>query len=206
MGISLIIAAELENQKQIWIDGGGTEKEFQNDFGFKVSNGLYFPKDIAKFPLLNVYFEKCENRDENDNFETNLSPYMLNLDMYVFRKDAEQENGDLVDGSNGADHRLNYFMAQVYRTMEAQVNHLLGDLDEGDVESFHFRGWKKDVNHPNAKALSYDIVPLFARMNYEIKICEEKLVNEGDIVNEIMIALELDEKATEGLLISGVNP
>lgn len=202
--ISTMIASEIVNQKAIFLaaDPEHTEKQFNNDYSFTTSNGLYFPKDIAELPLLNVYFEKFENNGENENVQTLIAPNRLNLDMMVYRADALQEDETIIDGSTGADKRLNYMGAQVWRIMEAQVNRTLQSV--GIVDGFSFVSFVKDVNHPNAKALSFDTAPLFARMSYDIKITESKEVNIGETVNEFFVNLELDEQAAGDLLITGV--
>lgn len=197
--ISLMIANEMASQKEIFVPALGDEQAFLNDYAFTVSDGLYFTEDMSKFPLLNVYFEKINNNGENDEIQGFNGDYSLNLDMFVFRADAVQEDETVIDGSTGADKRLGYFASQVYQIMEAQVNNQL--KTNGLIDGYGFLQFKKDVNNPNIKGLSYNTVALMGRITYNIKITQNKEINIGEDMNEFLIGLNLDEKDLGEILI-----
>lgn len=199
-GMVALLKAEIANQESLYLAlPGSTQEIWDNDYKInQIVSGLNYPKDEGDFPLVNVYFEKVLEAT-NDNLKDVQADYMLNLDLYCFRKTAEDGSGNVIDGDTGADRRMNYLIAQVYKMLEAQINWWKGAFDF--FESIAFIEWKKDVNHPNVQGIATAIPPLMARIVYSVKITESKEVNSGFNVNQFLTTLNVDDKDGGSVLV-----
>lgn len=200
--VASLLANEIANQKSIFLaDTDNTEKMFNNDYQFFVSDGLYYPKDIGELPLVNVYFEKTE-MIANDSDDMALIPHVLHIDCYVYRADAEQEDGTVIDGSSGADRRLNYLLSQTYHMMEAQINPWLNSFDW--IDNFTYMGFDKLDSRRARTRGENTVVPIaMGSHTFSIVCQQQKLINAGNDFEGFNISFELDNKAAQEFLIIG---
>lgn len=196
--VAVLLANELAEQKSLFLVGGGTEQEFENDYSFTVGAGLYYPEDEGVLPLVNVYAAKVPMIPARDDYESSTMDTQIYIDLFTLRSDAVQDSGAIIDGSTGADKRMDYLISQVYFMLEAQINNFWGQ--QSAINSFEFQSWEKDTEGIMRNVMSVPVV--MTRMIYSVKTTDQKPVNNGFDSEGFGITVELNEKAAGSIIIN----
>jgi len=190
--ITLLLATELINQKDLFITGGGTLDEYNSDIHFNVSDGIFYTTDASKYPLVNVWVgEGVAEVDDAGHAEMQTK---MHFDLYAFRKD-EEKDGEIIFGTAGADKRLNYLLSQVWHILEAQENFWKGAKEV--VGSCVFEGFKKIPSDKTPKEIPVSM----GRLTWRIDTDEIKDVLEGWNVDEFRAQLNVNNHELVEIII-----
>lgn len=193
--VVVMLAAEVLNQKTLFLDANpGEEDRFKSDYEFYVADGRFYTEDISKYPLVNVWVGA--GAPINNTISKLHNDLALHFDLFAYRKTEQLDNGDVIEATTGADRRLNYLMAQVWYTLEAQQN-----LWKGAIPFFSSCTYENFKKLPPDKTTA-GVPVIMARMTYSLKTEDIKEELEGWDVGQFITDLKVNTKLVNSLIIN----
>lgn len=191
--VTFLLATELLNQKDLFLTGGGSQNDYLSDVEFKVSDGRFYSNDISKYPLVNCWVGAGVPIE--DDIATLSLDSKFHFDLYTYRQD-EEKDGVIIDGTIGADKRLNYLISQVWYIMEAQKNLWKGVPKT--FSSFKFESFTKKLDDSKPAGIPVSM----ARFTFSLGTDEDKEINEGREIEAYYAQLIANKKELTQLIVN----
>lgn len=196
--IASLIADERDNQVQLAETAGKTDQEITNDIDFGVYSALWRPLSVADLPAVAVYADSMSFPTGRQYGSENYNEATYNIDCYAVGQNGVDEFGDTVyNAEQNADRRLNYLVAQVYKTLFSERNWFKGA--KGIVEAPFIVSMSR-IQEPEIDNEQY--VTLGYRIQLRIEFREPTQLLTGHELRQLYITLKVRDELIDPFVIA----